>query len=130
MLFRSNALRGDEFILFAQPIVALNARPGSPGFQEILVRFQEEEQKMLPPGTFIPLLESCALMHYLDRWVASRSIRWVRTFCKLRPGDVIVTGTPGGVGAARTPPEFMKPGDVAEIEITGVGTLRNVVKEG
>lgn len=83
-----NALRGDEFILFAQPIVALNSRPGAPAFQEILVRFQEEEQKMLPPGTFIPLLESCGLMHYLDRWVSSRSIRWVRTFCKLRPGDV------------------------------------------
>lgn len=43
---------------------------------------------MLPPGSFIPVLESCGLMHYLDRWVASRSIRWVRTFCKLRPGDI------------------------------------------
>jgi Amt family ammonium transporter len=82
-----NALRGDEFILFAQPIVALNGKPGSPAFQEILVRFQEEEQKMLPPGTFIPVLESCGLMHYLDRWVASRTVKWVRTFCKLRPGE-------------------------------------------
>jgi len=59
-----------------------------------------------------------------------RQIAYISTFTPLSPGDVIVTGTPGGVGAARTPPEFMKPGDVAEIEITGVGTLRNVVKEG
>jgi 2-keto-4-pentenoate hydratase/2-oxohepta-3-ene-1,7-dioic acid hydratase in catechol pathway len=51
-------------------------------------------------------------------------------FTPLLPGDVIVTGTPGGVGAARNPPEFMKVGDVAEVEITGVGVLRNTVKEG
>ena len=57
-------------------------------------------------------------------------ITYISGFTKLNPGDVIVTGTPGGVGAARTPPEFMKPGDVCEIEITGVGTLRNVVKAG
>jgi 2-keto-4-pentenoate hydratase/2-oxohepta-3-ene-1,7-dioic acid hydratase in catechol pathway len=57
-------------------------------------------------------------------------ITYISGFTKLNAGDVIVTGTPGGVGAARTPPEFMKPGDVCEIEITGVGTLRNVVKAG
>lgn len=45
----------------------------------------------------------------------------------LEPGDIIVTGTPSGVGAARKPPVFMKPGDVCEIEIEGIGTLRNPV---
>lgn len=43
----------------------------------------------------------------------------------LEPGDIILTGTPSGVGHARTPPEFMKPGDMLETEITGLGLLRN-----
>lgn len=55
-------------------------------------------------------------------------IAYISTWTPLRPGDVIVTGTPGGVGFARNPPEFMKVGDTVEIEITGVGTLRNVIK--
>ncbi len=45
----------------------------------------------------------------------------------LEPGDVILTGTPSGVGFARTPPEFLKPGDVMEMEIEGIGVLRNTV---
>lgn len=45
----------------------------------------------------------------------------------LEPGDVLSTGTPPGVGFARTPPEYLKPGDVLETEIVGLGLLRNVV---
>jgi 2-keto-4-pentenoate hydratase/2-oxohepta-3-ene-1,7-dioic acid hydratase in catechol pathway len=45
----------------------------------------------------------------------------------LEPGDIIATGTPAGVGHARTPPEFMKPGDILESEITGLGSLRNPI---
>jgi 2-keto-4-pentenoate hydratase/2-oxohepta-3-ene-1,7-dioic acid hydratase in catechol pathway len=45
----------------------------------------------------------------------------------LEPGDVISTGTPEGVGFARTPPEFMKPGDLMETEIEGIGVLRNPI---
>jgi 2-keto-4-pentenoate hydratase/2-oxohepta-3-ene-1,7-dioic acid hydratase in catechol pathway len=45
----------------------------------------------------------------------------------LNPGDVIVTGTPAGVGAARKPPLFMKAGDVCEVEIEGLGVLRNPI---
>ena len=45
----------------------------------------------------------------------------------LMPGDVLITGTPGGVGGARNPPLWMKPGDVIEIEISGVGVLRNPI---
>jgi acylpyruvate hydrolase len=46
----------------------------------------------------------------------------------LEPGDVIITGTPGGVGAARKPPIFMQPGDVFEVEIEGMGILSNPVQ--
>jgi len=48
----------------------------------------------------------------------------------LEPGDVIATGTPSGVGFARTPPEFLRPGDVMETEIAGIGTLRNRIGRG
>ena len=47
------------------------------------------------------------------------------SFTELLPGDVIATGTPGGVGAARTPAVFLAPGDVVEVEIERVGLLRN-----
>jgi len=47
--------------------------------------------------------------------------------CRLQAGDIIITGTPEGVGFARKPPEFMKPGDVVEVEIDGIGVLRNRV---
>lgn len=46
----------------------------------------------------------------------------------LVPGDIIATGTPPGIGNARKPPEFLKPGDVMETEIVGLGTLRNVIQ--
>src|ERR1700761_3717911 len=47
----------------------------------------------------------------------------------LEPGDVIITGTPGGVGAARKPPVYMQPGDVFEVEIEGIGVLSNPVQD-
>jgi 2-keto-4-pentenoate hydratase/2-oxohepta-3-ene-1,7-dioic acid hydratase in catechol pathway len=48
----------------------------------------------------------------------------------LEPGDIIITGTPSGVGAGRTPPVWMKPGDVCEVEIEKIGVLRNPIKAG
>ena len=54
-------------------------------------------------------------------------IEYVSTWTQLEPGDVIVTGTPGGVGAGRTPPLWMKAGDKVEIDITGIGVLENPV---
>lgn len=56
-------------------------------------------------------------------------IEYLSTVLPLAPGDVIVTGTPGGVGAKRNPPLWMKAGDVAEVEISGIGTLRNRVED-
>ena len=57
-------------------------------------------------------------------------IEYCSTFIDLAPGDVIVTGTPGGVGAARNPPVFMDEGDVIEVEVSPIGTLRNHVVVG
>ena len=47
----------------------------------------------------------------------------------LEPGDVIITGTPGGVGAACKPPIFMQPGNVFEVEIEGMGVLSNPIQD-
>ena len=55
-------------------------------------------------------------------------VSYLSHVCTLLPGDLIYTGTPSGVGVARTPPVFLKAGDVCEITITGLGTLRNPVK--
>lgn len=52
-------------------------------------------------------------------------VAYLSSFTPLSPGDVILTGTPGGVGAKREPPLWMKPGDVVEVDISGVGLLRN-----
>jgi 2-keto-4-pentenoate hydratase/2-oxohepta-3-ene-1,7-dioic acid hydratase in catechol pathway len=54
-------------------------------------------------------------------------IEYVTAWTKLSPGDVIVTGTPGGVGLFMEPKGFLSAGDVVEVEITGLGTLRNTV---
>ncbi|MBK6651356.1 MAG: fumarylacetoacetate hydrolase family protein [Betaproteobacteria bacterium] len=54
-------------------------------------------------------------------------INYASTIFTLMPGDVIATGTPAGVGWSRKPPRFMKPGDVCEVEIEGIGILRNPI---
>ena len=57
-------------------------------------------------------------------------IEYCSTWTTLEPGDVLVTGTPGGVGARRNPPVWMKPGDKVEIEIDKVGILENSIADG
>ena len=56
-------------------------------------------------------------------------IEYCSTFTNLEPGDIIITGTTGGVGAYREPPVWMKPGDVVEVEISGIGVLRNPIAQ-
>jgi acylpyruvate hydrolase len=55
-------------------------------------------------------------------------VAWISQGLTLVPGDLILTGTPDGVGAARTPPRFLRDGDVVDISVGGVGTLRNRVR--
>jgi acylpyruvate hydrolase len=57
-------------------------------------------------------------------------IEMISVAMSLERGDVIITGTPGGVGAARTPPVFMQPGDIFEVEIEKLGVLTNPVQDG
>ncbi len=63
------------------------------------------------------------LIHSIPRQIAH-----ISAFTPLAAGDVIVTGTPGGVGAKRTPPVWMKPGDMVEIEVDAIGMLRNGIR--
>lgn len=60
-------------------------------------------------------------------WNVVESLRIITECMTLEPGDVIITGTPAGVGYARKPPVWMAPGDVCEIEIEGIGTLSNPI---
>ena len=64
------------------------------------------------------------LVHTIPSLIAHLS-----TWVPLEAGDVIVSGTPGGVGARREPPVWMKPGDVVEIEVSRVGVLRNTIAD-
>jgi 2-keto-4-pentenoate hydratase/2-oxohepta-3-ene-1,7-dioic acid hydratase in catechol pathway len=56
-------------------------------------------------------------------------IEFCSVFTPLSPGDIIATGTPDGIGAKRTPPVWMKAGDVLEVEISDIGTLRNTIAD-
>ena len=70
------ALREDQFILFAQKIQLLAATAPYPRCFEVLLRLQEEEQHMLPPGGFFPVAERYNLMGEIDRWVVRNVIKW------------------------------------------------------
>ena len=56
-------------------------------------------------------------------------IAYLSTFCTLEPGDIIFTGTPTGAGARFDPPRFLRPGDHVEVDVPGIGTLRNGVRD-
>jgi 2-keto-4-pentenoate hydratase/2-oxohepta-3-ene-1,7-dioic acid hydratase in catechol pathway len=104
--------------------------PRTGGFGPCLVTLDE-----LPPNCVVDL---CTRVNGVVVQQAStaqlifpipRLIAYVSTFMTLRSGDVIVTGTPGGVGAKRQPPLWLAPGDVVEVEISSVGTLINRVAQ-
>jgi 2-keto-4-pentenoate hydratase/2-oxohepta-3-ene-1,7-dioic acid hydratase in catechol pathway len=54
-------------------------------------------------------------------------ISYISHFCTLEPGDILVTGTPAGAGARFDPPRYLAPGDIVEVEVSGIGILRNPV---
>ena len=58
-----------------------------------------------------------------------KEIEYISTFTTLEPGDIIITGTPTGAGARLDPPQFLKPGDVVEVEVEEIGILRNTIED-
>ena len=58
-----------------------------------------------------------------------RILEYASSFCTLEPGDLIFTGTPSGAGARLDPPRYLVPGDTVEVEVSGLGTLRNTVAD-
>jgi len=82
-----SSLKTGGFVLYAQKILQLGAPTGKERpFQEILVRFKEEEEKLLPPGTFFPMLQEYRLLPYVDRWVVSRLATWIQESRTRTPG--------------------------------------------
>jgi EAL domain-containing protein (putative c-di-GMP-specific phosphodiesterase class I) len=79
------ALQEDEFVLYSQNIVPLVPDAEEWPFQEIFIRFKEEDTKMMPPGSFLPVLDEAGLLPFLDRWVVNRLARWVRTGLAIKP---------------------------------------------
>ncbi len=73
-------------------------------------------------GEVVQQANTAQMMHSV-----SAIISYISTFTHLEPGDVIATGTPAGVGAARTPPRWLRPGDKVEVDIDGIGVLANTV---
>ena len=54
-------------------------------------------------------------------------ISYLSTFYRLKPGDIIATGTPNGAGARFNPPKYLRQGDIVEVQVPGIGTLRNTI---
>jgi acylpyruvate hydrolase len=88
------------------------------------------------PGSFEPRLRIACLVNGVKMQEANTSdlvfgpielVQYVSTIISLNPGDVITTGTPGGVGHAQTPPVHLAPGDVLVTQIESIGELRNAV---
>jgi 5-carboxymethyl-2-hydroxymuconate isomerase len=86
------------------------------GFGNVRVRTRVNGELRQNDTTANLMFDFAYLIHYLS------------TFTALEPGDLIVTGTPIGAGIRFDPPRFLRPGDVVEVEVSGVGALRNSVE--
>lgn len=102
----------DSFAPFGPELVTTD-EVSDPGVLDIALRLN---------GQSMQSSNTRQLIFSIDRLIAH-----ISAVCTLKPGDVIFTGTPPGVGAARKPPVFLKAGDVVEIEIEKIGLLRNPV---
>lgn len=108
--------RGKSFDTFC-PVSALRPMKDVPDPQALSLRTRVNGEVMQEASTSMMLFSVRRLVAELSRGMT------------LLPGTLILTGSPAGVGAARTPPRFLREGDVVEVEIEGVGRIRNAVKE-
>jgi diguanylate cyclase len=83
------SLQADEFALFAQDIVPIATQRPKRKFQEIFIRYTDEDAKMLPPGSFFSVLEECHLLPFVDRWVVNKLARLARDALKTDPDRTI-----------------------------------------
>lgn len=81
----TEALKQGQFTLFCQPIVPVASPAIDYKYLEIFVRFREEEDKLIPPGTFFPILEAHHLTPLLDRWVVREILRWASEKQRAQP---------------------------------------------
>jgi len=108
--------RGKSFDTFC-PVSALRPASEVPDPQALMLRTRVNGELMQEASTSLMLFPVRRLVAELSRGTT------------LVPGTLILTGTPSGVGMARTPPRFLGDGDVVEVEIDGIGRIRNVVRE-
>jgi EAL domain-containing protein (putative c-di-GMP-specific phosphodiesterase class I) len=80
------ALRENQFLLLAQKIIPLKGGVPDPVCYEVLLRLRQEEESMLPPGSFLDLAESLGMMPKIDRWVLRSVLTWCAARMKARPG--------------------------------------------
>jgi len=111
-------LLGKTFDTFAPIGPYIVTRDEVPDPMALGIRMRLNGQTMQDSNTKQMIFSPAAVVAYVSQVVT------------LQPGDLIFTGTPPGVGAARKPPVFLKPGDVCEVEIDGLGVLRNPVVAG
>ena len=83
-----SALKTGGFVLYSQTITQLSPGSARP-FQEVLVRFKEEEEKLLPPGTFFPMLQEYRLLPHVDRWVVGRLTAWIEETRAKKPDWIV-----------------------------------------
>jgi 2-keto-4-pentenoate hydratase/2-oxohepta-3-ene-1,7-dioic acid hydratase in catechol pathway len=108
-------LLGKTFDTFAPYGPALVTRDETPDPGNLRIQFRLNGRTLQDSSTKELIFPIDALVAYISQ------------VCTLKPGDLIFTGTPPGVGFARKPPIFLQPGDIAEVEIEGLGVLRNPV---
>lgn len=111
-------MAGKTFDTFAPtgPVIVTSDEIGDP--LNLPIKFRLNGQTMQESNTRELIFDPSHLVAYISQVIT------------LEPGDLIFTGTPSGVGFARKPPVFLKPGDVCEVEIGGIGVLLNPVVQG